>query len=52
MKKLSKIMALMLVVACMCALVVPASAANVVKVIDAEEFGTLTGTLYDSGELQ
>lgn len=48
MKKLSKIMALMLVVACMCALVVPASAANVVKVIDAEEFGTLTGTLYDS----
>lgn len=48
MKRLSKIMALMLVMACVCALIVPASAANVVKVIDAEEFGTLTGTLYDS----
>ncbi len=48
MKKLSRIMSLMLVMACVCALIVPASAADVVKVIDAEEFGTLTGILYDS----
>ena len=48
MKKLSKLLAIMLAMVCICTLVVPASAANVVKVVDADEFGTLTGTLYDS----
>lgn len=48
MKKLSKLLAIMLAMVCLCTLVVPASAANVVKVVDADEFGTLTGTLYDS----
>ena len=48
MKKMSKLLALTLVIACLCTLIVPVSAVNVVKVIDAGEFGTLTGTLYDS----
>ena len=48
MKKYSKLMALVLVVVCFCTTIIPASAAHVVKTIDAGEFGTLTGTLYDS----